>query len=183
MDRHKVVLTRWNCYHRLGYRLDSVSDFGNLLYWWEGIIICLKSKLKLDLQSSRNRTYPTMSMRDHSGDEGQIQDVEARLLDNLVLSEPRSYSTFTGAEKQDTGYATGTKNRCVFWIWKLEWTWNPGTEPDWCRKETAQANWKGEGLSTRRADQVRKWLEGEVQSLIANIGTLMGLDKNLVLVD
>lgn len=97
-----------------------------------------------------------MSMWDHSGDEGYIQDVEARLLDNLVPSEPLIYSTFTGADKQDTGYATGTKYRCVFWR-KIRMdmeAWNR------TRKETSQANRKGEGLSTRRADQGKKTARG-----------------------
>ena len=96
-----------------------------------------------------------------------------------MLSEPLSYSTFTGADKQDTGYATGTKYRCVFWR-KIRMdmeSWNR------TRKETTQANRKGWAFRLVERTKVRKRLEGEVESLIANIGTLMGLDKNLVLVN
>lgn len=42
---------------------------------------------------------------------------------------------------------------------------------------------KGKAHRLVERTKVRKWLEGEVQSLIDNIGTLMGLDKNLVVVD
>lgn len=42
---------------------------------------------------------------------------------------------------------------------------------------------KGKAYRLVGRTKVRKRLEGEVESLIANIGTLMGLDKNLVLVN
>lgn len=51
------------------------------------------------------------------------------------------------------------------------------------RKETTQANRKGWAFRLVERTKVRRRLEGEVESLIANIGTLMGLEKNLVLVN
>ena len=103
---------------------------------------------------------------------------------------PQAYSTMLGVHGKESGYSTkenGGINSVVevdLRVSDKTWNGDGNLESDWNVVERRQPKltekFKAYRLNERKKE--RNKLKREIQSRIANIGTLMGLDKNLELV-
>lgn len=111
-------------------------------------------------------------------------------LDDKVPCEPQAYSMIIGTDGKDTGYATKV-NEVMDLAWmkthvfqKKNWNGQGSMEQYQTVIERRQPKLTEKGKPYRLAERrkERNKLKRDMQSRIANIETLMGLDKNLELV-
>ena len=130
-------------------------------------------------------------MWDLTSDDGRTTAHEhAETPDEKVMRWPQAYSTMLGAQGKESGYYTkenaGIDSVVEVDLRVSEKTWNGegNLESDRNIVERRQPKltekFKAYRLTERKRE--RNKLKREIQSRIANIGTLMGLDKNLELV-
>ena len=132
-----------------------------------------------------------MSMWDLMSDDGQPTAHEhAETPDEKAMRWPQAYSTMLGAHGKESGYAT-KQNGGIDSVMEVDlrvsekiWNGEENLESDRNVIEKRQPKltekFKAYRLTERKKE--RSKLKKEIQSRIANIGTLMGLDKNLELV-
>ena len=165
----------WSKLH-LGNLTASPSTIGD-----EGVLLVETASWKF-----------AMSMWDlASDDEGRnAAHKNAETPDDMAIRGPQAYSTMIEADVKESGYGTGA-NGAIDSAMEEEprvseknWNGTESLEMDRTVIEKRQPKLTEKGKSYRLAGKKkeRNKLKTEIQSRIANIGTLMGLDKNLELV-
>ena len=103
---------------------------------------------------------------------------------------PQAYSTMLGVHGKECGYSTkengGIDTVVDVDLRVSEKTWNgdgnPGSDRNVVERRQPKLTEKFKAYRLNERKKERNKLKREIQSRIANIGTLMGLDKNLELV-
>ena len=103
---------------------------------------------------------------------------------------PQAYSTMLGVHGKESGYSTkeneGIDSVVDVGLRVSEKTWNgdgnPGSDRNVVERRQPKLTEKFKAYRLNERKKERNKLKREIQSRIANIGTLMGLDKNLELV-
>jgi len=129
-------------------------------------------------------------MWDLTSDDGRTTAHEyAETPDEKTMRWPQAYSTMLGAHGKESGYSTREIEGSIL-LWKLmsvsEKIWNGERNLELDRnvveRRQPKLTEKGKAYRLTERKRERNKLKREIQSRIANIGTLMGLDKNLELV-
>ena len=124
-------------------------------------------------------------------DDGQTTAHEhAETPHEKVMRWPQAYSTMLGAHGKESGYATkengGIDSVMEVDLHVSEKTWNGEgnleSDRNVIKKRQPKLTEKFKVYRLTERKKERNKLKREIQSRIANIGTLMGLDKNLELV-
>ena len=128
-----------------------------------------------------------MSMWDLTSDDGHEH---AETPDEKAMRCPQAYSTMLGAHGKESGYST-RENGGIDSVMEADVrvsgkTWNGEGNLELDRnvieRRQPKLTEKGKAYRLSERKKERNKLKREIQSRIANIGTLMGLDKNLELV-